>query len=486
MPVPTNSSALTATVIPALPYNVVQQVDDGGTTYTAWYAYTAQAGDVEIGIFGFGDLVVYKPTTEVFLGPPAAPVPYLPGGVYAGVTAHNVPVQIPVTPGTTYYFSFTPNWGNPTPAILTLDGLLAPSLPPSVGDLLVPDDTEGFPAVVLSHIDGAVKCFVSPFPAGEAGDVLPVSGRILVTDLATSGMNFYEADLTFIASIPLMGAIIRTCLGLGIFFTVDFSPWPAPYVVRTILADGSVGVTRTLPQVGASAIAASNDGTILYIAGQGADDGSPIKRFEMATSTMLADLAAGVATYAVEDLLVLADDTIVAIYQHHPVAGGATIFVRLYAPGGALLATYNYGANNNGTNMQLAYAIDPLSFWIWLHTLTPLGFSIFSEVRASDGVLLTSVTSTEYEYGRYVPDPTATPVDRFGNSTSCPFLILRSTGWPIGGGWPGWPPGGGWPGSLPGSPGGPIEGPLPSPCICPNPAPAGGPVCRASILGGGS
>src|SRR6266478_6801054 len=114
MAIPTNISAATAIDIGILPYATTQDVRDSGTNYTVWYKYIANATK-EIGIWAFGTVSGYQPRIQVFS--PNATTSYL------DIDGTNVPIQIPVTEGQTYFFKIISSTGNgPNPAILTLSG----------------------------------------------------------------------------------------------------------------------------------------------------------------------------------------------------------------------------------------------------------------------------------------------------------------------------------------------------------------------------
>src|SRR4051794_39483229 len=98
MPVPTNISAATATVLSALPYATTQDVNDTGVSKTVWYVITpSQAG--LISVWAFGDLVTYKPTLEIFS----------PDGVtsHATLPSTNRPLQFYGEAGVVYYFKIS-------------------------------------------------------------------------------------------------------------------------------------------------------------------------------------------------------------------------------------------------------------------------------------------------------------------------------------------------------------------------------------------
>lgn len=428
MSAPINISAATATDIPTLPASIAQTVDDAGTTYTVWYKYTAVAGDVQIGLFGFGDLSTYTPRTEVWTGPPPTMLPHPSGVSYLIlIYATNKPVQFPVTPGTTYYFSFTTNAGNPAPAVLTIEIESFAQTATAVGMIAVNDDTAKFPLVLLDPATGDPARFINPFPNGEAGDVLASNGIMCIEDFANNEVVIFDEDFNEVARVTDgESPRIRACQAGDIFY-VGQQTNPVQYytIDETGTTTAPVVLTGTLY---INSLAANNAETILYHSG---DPGDAIHRWDIPGGAALSDLVAGISGYYVVDILVLSDDTIIALYADY-----ADVVVKHYNAAGATLHTYNFGADTfpSGTFPRLAYAIDdPTTFWIWTHpTGADAGLSRFREVTVATGAFATDVTTTEYEHGTYNRTATATPSARFGISFSCPFWIVRSGGPPPG------------------------------------------------------
>jgi hypothetical protein len=451
MPAPTNTAATTATVIASLPYDVVQTgIHDAGTTYTVWYTYTAVSPEVVIGVFGFGDLTTYRPSVAVFTGPASAPVQLLS---FVGI--QNRAIQVPVTAGTQYFFRFSPNAGNPTPATLTLNVQTAPADAAIPGALIVNDDSEGYPLAILSSTTGEVVRFVSPFPNGEAGDTL-ANGTMLFEDFGNDNLRVYDNTFTLIATLQDLDYLsprIRTCLGGNCFFVGSQTN---PVQVKVVTSAGAFEATEyTLTGITSlMALAASNDRTILYHSDDAA--ASPLRRWDLVGGAALSDLAAGIANRFIVDILVLSDNTII-FSSVTSTAVADQVRIKIYSAAGALLQDIDLGttAFPAGTFPRLAYAVDdPASFWVWTHTSpSSTGVSRFRNVRVSDGAVLATVDATEYEVGAYQPTAeTATPAARFGNSFSCPFMVYRSSSG-TSGGFPGPPGGPGFPSSGPGVPG---------------------------------
>jgi hypothetical protein len=413
MPAPTNISAATATDLGTLPYSGSQNVHDAGTTYTVWYKYTPVTSQM-ISVFGFGDLVTYRPTVTVFTGVGATPV---------GIGVTNKAVQVYVNSGSTYWFRFISNGGNPTPAVLLLEAeAFTPEAIPS-GAILVNDDTDGGPGAVVSSVDGDdyhVYDYISPFPAGESGDVLRSTGYVLMED-QTGDLERYDADLSSLGSVAVAMSgstdLIRANQALDQWFVGI----PTTAAIRIVNSDGSLGTLHTLPTSGLTAITASNDGSIIYNAGQGGSVSAPIKRWLTGSSAMDTDLVAGVSGYKITSMLTLEDDSIVAIYSED--ASPHDTYAVRYSAAGATVQTYSITSAASSLAPRLTHAMDLDSFWVWFHDTSTPGVSTFREYDIG-GSLLRSVDHADYSNGAYQGAETATPVARFGVSPSCPFLVL--------------------------------------------------------------
>ena len=426
MAIPTNQTAATALPM-SLDYSLTLPDVDLATPLNncdVWWSYTAQAGDNVIGFFAYdvGAVASYTPVTTVWTGPTSSLTQYL------GIGATNVPVQLPVTPGTTYYFRVR-NSSGVAPAAGTsvaVSALRGPAVTSPVGSILINDDTNEFPGAIISQTTGQPLAFIQGMAAGEAGDVLP-TGEVLLEHVVDVDLKLYAPDLTLQAVVPYVwtgSPRIRAHQSGKWYVGMAGAGFGPNANVTTVLADGSFGPTTwDLGGVGLVGLAANAAETILYYAGIGGSTNVPIKRWDLVNDVGLSDLVAGIATYTNGDIIVLADDTIIAIYYVSP---GTACQVLHYSAAGATLHTYTFGAIGGNTYPpRLATALDdPASFWIYFQDPTNDQIAYVQNVRISDGVILSSLTPSLYSAGTYLGVPTASP-DRFGVSPSCPFMILR-------------------------------------------------------------
>lgn len=418
MSAPTNVDALSATDLGALPASVSQTVDDAGTTYEVWYKFTAPDGAAVVGAFAFGDLSVYQPTISVYEGPAGSPTTLL------DITALNVPIQFPVTPGVEYFLQIVPNGGTVSPANLTLAVEVAPNDAVTAGLIVIPDDTDGFPAALVNVLTGNVVRFINPFPAGENGDVLD-DGTMLVEDNTISVVKKYNADFTLEQTIdPFDTATvsshrIRVSRGLQVFYVGGDITGGAQ--LTTVNQAGSQGPTWILPDAGLTAIAPNNDGSIIYVAGQGSSINTPVKAWDTGANDFGTDLIAGQgANTFVFDMLVLGDDSIIVGWQH---SSTHAITVKRLNASGDVLGTYTTTSTSAASKLAFDPDSDTAHIWLWTHDSD--GQSTWTQLETSGMTAASSVTTREYEDGAYQGTATATPDQRFGVSFSCPFFFTR-------------------------------------------------------------
>ncbi len=417
------------------PYSTTQNVNFSGTTYTVWYRYTAQPGDSAISVFGFGDLVTYLPTIDV----------YSPDGLtpYLFIEATNIPVQFGVVPGTSYYFSFTSSTGDVATAVLILSVRRAPAIPAPAGSLLINDDTAGFPAMILAPTTGSVLQLLMPFPGGENGDVLNTGELCFQDNNFTFQQTYYNAAGALVATtaLPFAGVVSTNSL-LTHFYLADPGGGAVHAKATTVSAVGVQGPTTwTFGAAGLTGMAPNLTETILYYTGSGGALAAVVKTWNLVTNAAGADLVAGLANYTTNDILVLADGTILVQYWRINV----NTVVKQYSAAGATLNTYTFAVAST-TLTRICRAInDPVSFWIFLKDDTH-GISRIQNIKIVDGSVISTFDLANFESGVLQLPASATPAAFFGPSQSCPIVVLRAPRTPMRA------PAPPAPGSVPGTP----------------------------------
>jgi hypothetical protein len=429
MAIPVNITSANAIEITSLPYSNTQRVDDAGTTYSVWYKYTPPIGVTQIGLWGFGQLAGYSPSAEVFIGNDS--------DNYTNTLAVNVPMQVPVTPGTLYYFHFIKN-ANVNPSNLTVSVLEAPDLSAPIGSILVPDDdmfdfftyVVRIPGVIISStVTNTVLRYAPNVPFCEQGDIL-ANGTILIYSEEAGDLKLLDTTLAVTLTIPFgnVGGVQQFCclkanLTTGKFYVGNPGDSGQPFFafVQVVSAAGVVGpTTYNLGAFGLEAIASNNNDTILYYSGAGGSVGSPVFRWDLVNNVALTNFLAGVATYEIPDIIVLGDGTILVSYYK-----AGDYFVRVYNAAGVLQRTIT-PPNPSNVKCRMATAVDdPNSFWTMVATTVNHQIN-YRNYKVSDGSLIGQVTVPTYEDMVYTDVATATPIGRFGTSNSCPMIVTRT------------------------------------------------------------
>jgi hypothetical protein len=176
--------------------------------HVAWFAYTAQPDDVVVGVEAYatiGGHTGFRPQIDVFVGPIATPTEWNPSGSSNDLeVGHNQPMQVPVTPGTTYYFYVNPDASSNALTELTFRATRGPRESVVAGALFITDDTFGFPAVYLNALDGHAELFVN-VTNGEHGANLP-DGTFALTNENTGeafAVKVYDRLHNLLGTVPI-------------------------------------------------------------------------------------------------------------------------------------------------------------------------------------------------------------------------------------------------------------------------------------------
>ena len=405
---PTNITPETAIAI-SLPYALDIVETAVVVTETLYYTYLAGAGDQVIKFSALSPHAeVYSPLLEVLIGPPSALTPYLSlASIFAAF-------QVPVTPGTTYTFAVSNAGGATPPSVVQIRAEAGPRLASPIGALVIPDDTDGFPATILSPETGEVLRTQS-LPAGERGEMLP-DGTSIWHDEAGNLVELWHNG--FVDPVVVTWDSARTPVVTSNrddrFYLGDPGGGGTLASLHWVNASGDPGDTVwTLSTSGLTDMVVSRDDTIMYFV-RPPTLTTPIRRWDLVANSALSDLAAGVSGYYTFDLLSLPDGSILAGYL-----GSSDSLVRRYAANGTVLHTYALGAVDFN---HMTYATDETSFWVWSYPHDLDGYSRFTHLQVADGAVIQTFDVVQYNSGLYAG--TTPEAGGFGHSFSCPFTTV--------------------------------------------------------------
>lgn len=400
-----------------------------------WFKFTSPI-DGEISLLGVTDLNIFGGAlTLLSVFKDDASTQYL--------TSFNSgagePVQIPVTNGQILYFVYSYSLG-PVLAEFNLSIEAFTPIVSATGPILITDDTQGFPAIVVSSTaDYTLIKFIPNIVNGESGDILPDRSFILLDDntdispLPNHGFTLYTGQLALVKdnifdwlAFDFTDPPISTNLNNKFYVGTNKSSGGGLAQIRTIDTTGTIGPTIwTLVNSQIRGLGINKAETRAYISGNhsGSATDSTIQVYDLVNNVFLTDLAATLVGYNVPvDIFVLADDTILVLYSKGTVT--RDILVKQYNSSGAVLNTYDFGTGQTFSVPRLARALDdPNSFWIYIQNIT--GIADLKNIKISDGSTITTRHERIFEKGIFQGTATFTP-ERFGVSQSCPFMILTN------------------------------------------------------------
>jgi hypothetical protein len=443
MSAPTNISALTATAM-STNQTITQRVDDAGTTYTVWFKMLADVDGV-VGVWPFGDLTTYKPTSQVFYNDGTTQFMDYKSPNSFGSTNTNLPFLIPVTAGITYYFKIPPNAGNPSPANLTISTVSFTSSSLQAGDFInnrEEDDSFEHPLTVMAQTAYTSRAFVQlapPIPSARDGSGLPHGdqgailndGHFLYLDNGFLTGKIYDQFFNVVATVNYAGThkfLVGSNRTSAHFYVAHQASPGGIFTIDELSTAGVLTNQWATTITSIDAIAVNNDATILYYATSSLS--ATIKSWNLPGASALPDIET-LTSFSVFDILYLQDNTI--LIDALGTSGGAPhqVIAKQYATNGTILHTYDFGTlwRNDLNPPRIGYALDsPASFWIRLAPNADQGSDTFKHVKISDGSILDTFNQANYLFGQYIGTATATPPSRFGQEKAGALLVA-----PLGG-----------------------------------------------------
>lgn len=443
--IPPNITPETATVIAALPYTQTLNVDDApqafvflpsceGQAYRAvWYVFTAGAGDTLIAIYanqGAGPVTNYEPVVSIWTGIPPALTQYSIGSQnFCADLAGNFAMQVPVTPGNTYYIQVVDHFGAfpaPDPAILAFAVQPAPQLAAPAGCVVVTDVVGAFPAAVMAP-DGTFVRF-APVTGSEFGSILP-SGEWCLgadddVDITSPTVHFYDINLALVLvyALPTDYSVIQiTSNWSDRFYVASYSTVDA-MIPPTVSAFSPVGVllqTWTLPLSARSlsTFFVSRDDTVLYYALPTFGGGSPIEAYDLVNDAPLPSWVAGIPNRYWRNGAAVADGTFWVLEGGTNAVLLTTATLRHYSALGVFLGSV--AAPSVRTHL-MSLSSDQVSIWLWGHASAVATIAQMRRVVLADGSV---GDSFDVPVHNTAGDQKST--ETWSISFSCPLLVLQ-------------------------------------------------------------
>jgi len=439
---------LSPTIVSSIPVTYNEATIGEGASFEKWYQYTASA-DVLLGMIAFADITSnFLPTIDVFAGDATDPFRMNPVWAPMGIgswdialaTATQRPVETPIKNGQTYYFRVTQKSGGSFP--LNADLMVKFDFAPTAGivpvnSIFITDDTDYFPAALLSATNGEVIKFID-IRASEFGTTLPSGHMCLSYGLYYefgSWVAVYDSNFSLIAApfADAYGPLQISHNGTNAFFIAHYDDNVNVQIAKLDILGNLELAKWVLPLATAypfRIFTVNWTETILYYA----KPTGAIHRWDLVNDVALPDfttITPGALEKYGRDFITLADGSM--IYSIRPTVDWVgDSYVYRYDAAGNLLNTY--GPFVGFVDRMAAAADDPTSFWIWADTLGADGFtepplSRFRNIQTSDGTILADFSKDSFQAGQgHRWDPLWADGDApfFQHSYSCSLMVVRS------------------------------------------------------------
>lgn len=450
-----------AGVIPSLPFEVTM---DPGVPYVGlWYKYTPTANDV-LSIYGCNALP-RDVDVEVWTGNDPAAL------TYKTTQASKQPLEWPIILGTDiYFYLYTNDYVGGDELTLSIEAASAYNTAIQVGDLFISEDEghggnnlydptlPGFYPSIWYGEDGTLRYIDATLPATELGACLH-SGRWALVDRTNAKIHIYnpvpgvsEIGQFAIPAAALNGfELVSLATDFDFFYLLHAPNGTDPLKVYKVTEDGVItGPVANLAHFsdclalasgGAATSGLSRDGSILYYPESGFGIfGGRIFRHDMLTDTPLASWAAPDPLDVLGDILVLSDNTVVAMYIYNSGVITSTNKIVHYAASGTILQSWTIDAYPYEAH-HISIGGDDSAASIWILTqhlytspFTPAnisGYNRYQRIRLADGVAINDFTKGNFLHGVGPYDDGGTcDSARFGAPPSCPLMAMMAVGEP--------------------------------------------------------
>jgi len=448
MSVPVNITPATAIVVDTLPFTYDQDISEAplgigntpctGNPYNAvWFKFTPAAGVTFVYVsadWGPGaDTATFSPAASVWTGTPGALTAYTIAQPVASTSEFCAALyggfffRLPVTPATSYYIQVTQDGAG---LITTGAGLRVRVFEPQrvaapSGSLVVPDDDDEFPSMVLSETTGEFLR-AATFPAGEYADTNPGGYYCTVNGAINTGVAFFDSAFAQIAAVSFAPSSVKWIKSdrNGNFYICTF---PTPFTVFTVHKYTQAGVLVWSKPLTAAFTAThgfaavAQDGVRCYFGDTTAN--TPILVYNFTTDLQEGSLAVGVASerfVGLGDGTALANGRLVFVKWH---TGTSVYRVVVYHPTtGAELASW---VPSVSTFVNHSCYFDETSIMLWGYILgTTNNNAIMERVDLVNGGTISAARSIQVTQDSVTAG--ATPNNPNAISNSCPVFALTA------------------------------------------------------------
>jgi len=470
---------------PLPPFTTLLNVRSGSVTYNYWVKITnditvpgLHEGDPPVPTdavcvcWSYGDVVPenatsYNPQSDVSDNADNS------GSRNAGTSYPNRPIIISIKAGEAVYVSCQVIRPASTPANLHIKIVVNPVIPflvtsppfDTTGKLFIPPASVFLPYYTFhkGHSGGFIDPvvaewivnFIPFFQSSEQGDILS-DGTMAYVDnsgvcldppetLTNQNIGFYDRNFQFqfLDSFPraLSHGLLRTNIITDRFCFVNIGGGGTFAHFYILDRNGSLIDHQQLSDVidgttvgfsNGSAAATNPNETSLYIAGIGPSGGAVfgnIMKWSIhavsipPASSMRQNFISALTGYRVNDILIMPDGLIVALYQL--TVSPRSLIIRTYTDNvttGLLINSFSQTlpVEQNGTYARLGYAVDRAYVWLLIQQIN--GYSRIRKVRVSDGFLAKDFA---------VPNELNLEVDRLDPpmiyvSDTCPIIEMTA------------------------------------------------------------
>lgn len=283
-------------------------------------------------------------------------------------------------------------------------------------DILIVNDNIGSPAAIIDTQTGAIASYIDPFPAGEAGCCLP-NGIFCISYDGEEDFAIYDSAFNQIAVVSLGTEDI---VGSGIqsnrndkFFIIS-RIGVGNYKIRKVALDGTIEQTISTSAELAGGPCILRDESILYYF---QNNTVAIKRFDMASQTVLSDLFTIPAN---EGAVCGAVDPNGNIWYTFINTVANTVILRQFSQAGATLQTITLSEGVYEEGGRSHISSDDLAIWVWINDKNAPSdpyVSGFKEILFSNGTTRKFITD--------IPTKDNATTDAISNS--CPLTVLAGS-----------------------------------------------------------